>query len=278
MKKMKKISKIFLVLTMIFSQLSSVVTVLADEVVSKPLETSLSVATDEELGYIKEYNLTYKSEKQDYEEEKEYTIELEPSFKYLNGTIENGNKIILTKTGYELNNETNTQKINPIYEYYNGEFKLKITVKDSASVICEKDISYTISTVNSGLVGALYNGENNPIEPTRETLGVVSTGEYIVSEEKEYTQNLIIEPGNLSPNSNYRVSVNSTEIMTGSGNEIVNTIFEGSITDTTSSFFKSVPAATKLLSLNVPIKFELYVTFVNFRLLPVVTKALIPFM
>lgn len=110
MKKMKKISKIFLVLTMIFSQLSSVVTVLADEVVSKPLETSLSVTTEEELGYIKEYNLTYKSEKQDYEEEKEYTIELEPSFKYLNGTIENGNKIILTKTGYELNNETNTQK------------------------------------------------------------------------------------------------------------------------------------------------------------------------
>ena len=87
MKKMKKISKIFLVLTMIFSQLSSVVTVLADEVVSKPLETSLSVTTEEELGYIKEYNLTYKSEKQDYEEEKEYTIELEPSFKYLNGTI-----------------------------------------------------------------------------------------------------------------------------------------------------------------------------------------------
>ena len=74
MKKMKKISKIFLVLTMIFSQLSSVVTVLADEVVSKPLETSLSVTTEEELGYIKEYNLTYKSEKQDYEEEKEYTI------------------------------------------------------------------------------------------------------------------------------------------------------------------------------------------------------------
>ena len=197
MKKMKKISKIFLVLTMIFSQLSSVVTVLADEVVSKPLETSLSVTTEEELGYIKEYNLTYKSEKQDYEEEKEYTIELEPSFKYLNGTIENGNKIILTKTGYELNNETNTQKINPIYKN--------------------------------------YNGENTPIEPTSETLGVVSTGEYTVSEEKEYTQNLIIEPGNLSPNSNYRVSVNSTEIMTGSGNEIVNTIFDGSITDTTSS-------------------------------------------
>ena len=39
----------------------------------------------------------------------------------------------------------------------------------------------------------------------------------------------------------------------------------------TSSFFKSVPAAPKLLSLNVFINFEFYVTFVNFRLLPVVS-------
>lgn len=29
--------------------------------------------------------------------------------------------------------------------------------------------------LSSGLVGALYNGENTPIEPTSETLGVVST-------------------------------------------------------------------------------------------------------
>jgi TonB-dependent SusC/RagA subfamily outer membrane receptor len=62
------------------------------------------------------------------------------------------------------------------------------------------------------------------------------------------------------------------------------TYFDGSVhpfliyPNNTSSFFKSVPAATKLLSLNVPIKFELYVTFVNFRLLPAVTNALIPFM
>ena len=149
MKKMKKISKIFLVLTMIFSQLSSVVTVLADEIISKPLETSLSVTTDEELGDIKEYNLTYRSEKQDYDEDKEYTIELEPSFKYLDGTIENGDKLTLTKTGSELNNETNTQKIDPIYEYYNGEFNLKITVKDSASVIYEDSISIQVDTVKS---------------------------------------------------------------------------------------------------------------------------------
>ena len=231
---MKKISKIFLVLTMIFSQLSSVVTVLADEVVSKPLETSLSVATDEKLGYIKEYNLTYKSEKQDYEEEKEYTIELEPSFKYLNGTIENGNKIILTKTGYELNNETNTQKINPIYEYYNGEFKLKITVKDSASVIYEDSISIQVDTVKSGIVGALDDGENNYIEPTSETLGDVSTGEYTVSKEKEYTQLLVVMPGNLSPNSDYRVTIGEKEALM-TGDDIAQNIFDGSKTNTTSS-------------------------------------------
>ena len=231
---MKKISKIFLVLTMIFSQLSSVVTVLADEVVSKPLETSLSVTTDEELGYIKEYNLTYKSEKQDYEEEKEYTIELEPSFKYLDGTIENGNKLTLTKTGSELNNETNTQKIDPIYEYYNGEFNLKITVKDSASVIYEDSISIQVDTVKSGIVGALDDGENNYIEPTSETLGDVSTGEYTVSKEKEYTQLLVVMPGNLSPNSDYRVTIGEKEALM-TGDDIAQNIFDGSKTNTTSS-------------------------------------------
>ena len=231
MKKMKKISKIFLVLTMIFSQLSSVVTVLADEIISKPLETSLTAVTDEELGYVEKYSLTYKSEKQDYDEEKEYTIELEPSFEYLDGTTENGNKIILTKTGSELNNEINTQKIDPIYKYYNGEFNLKITVKDSASVIYEESIPYTVNTVKSGLVGTLNNGE---FEPTNETLGAVSTGEYTVSEEKEYTQNLIIVPGNLSPNSDYRVTIGEKETLM-TGNDIAQNIFDGSKTNTTSS-------------------------------------------
>ena len=42
MKRMKKISKIFLVLAMIFSQLSSVVTVLADEILTKNLDLNLS--------------------------------------------------------------------------------------------------------------------------------------------------------------------------------------------------------------------------------------------
>ena len=128
MKKITKISKIFLVLTMIFSQLSSVVTVLADEITSKPLDASLAAVTDEELGYVEKYTLTYKSEKQDYDEEKEYTIELESSFEYLNGTIENGTDVVVTKTGSELNNEVNSSDLDPISTYYNGVYYLKITV------------------------------------------------------------------------------------------------------------------------------------------------------
>ena len=231
MKKITKISKIFLVLTMIFSQLSSVVTVLADEIISKPLDVSLTAVTDEELGYVEKYTLTYKSEKQDYDEEKEYTIELESSFEYLNGTIENGTDVVVTKTGSELNNEVNSSDLAPISTYYNGVYNLKITVKDNAAVIYEESIPYVVNTVKSGLVGTLNNGE---VEPTNETLGIVSTGEYTVNEEKEYTQNLMIVPGNLSPDSNYKVTIGENEMLM-TGEDIAQSTFDGSKTNTTSS-------------------------------------------
>lgn len=231
MKKITKISKIFLVLTMIFSQLSSVVTVLADEITSKPLDASLAAVTDEELGYVEKYTLTYKSEKQDYDEEKEYTIELESSFEYLNGTIENGTDVVVTKTGSELNNEVNSSDLDPISTYYNGVYNLKITVKDNAAVIYEESIPYVVNTVKSGLVGTLNNGE---VEPTNETLGIVSTGEYTVNEEKEYTQNLMIVPGNLSPDSNYKVTIGENEMLM-TGEDIAQSTFDGSKINTTSS-------------------------------------------
>lgn len=231
MKKITKISKIFLVLTMIFSQLSSVVTVLADEITSKPLDASLAAVTDEELGYVEKYTLTYKSEKQDYDEEKEYTIELESSFEYLNGTIENGTDVVVTKTGSELNNEVNSNDLDPISTYYNGVYNLKITVKDNAAVIYEESIPYVVNTVKSGLVGTLNNGE---VEPTNETLGIVSTGEYTVNEEKEYTQNLMIVPGNLSPDSNYKVTIGENEMLM-TGEDIAQSTFDGSKINTTSS-------------------------------------------
>ena len=107
MKKMKKISKIFLVLTIVFSQLSSVVTVLAEEIITKPLVTTLNAVIDEDFGYVEKYNFTYISEKNDYEDEKEYTIELKSSFTYLNGETENSELEKITKSGAEINNKRN---------------------------------------------------------------------------------------------------------------------------------------------------------------------------
>ena len=69
MKRMKKISKIFLVLAMIFSQLSSVVTVLADEIMTKDLNLNLNYEKDLELGYVKKYELSYISLAGSYDED-----------------------------------------------------------------------------------------------------------------------------------------------------------------------------------------------------------------
>ena len=149
MKKITKISKIFLVLTMIFSQLSSVVTVLADEITSKPLDASLAAVTDEELGYVEKYTLTYKSEKQDYDEEKEYTIELESSFEYLNGTIEHGTDVVVTKTGSELNNEVNSSDLDPISTYYNGVYNLSFAIISAIVFSCPSKINLLLARVTA---------------------------------------------------------------------------------------------------------------------------------
>ena len=228
MKKLTKISKIFLVVTMLFSQLSSVVTVLADEIMTKSLITSLTAVTDDELGYVEKYELTYISEKKDYDEEKEYTVELQPIFTYLDEVPEIGDKITITKTGAELNNE-NKYELNEVSSIYNGVFDLVITVKDEDTVVYKDKITYTVDTVKSGLVGALNSGE---VEPINETLGEISTGEYNIDEAKEYTQNLVIIPGDLSPYSIYKVTKGEEELYKGVGSKIPELIINGSVTNT----------------------------------------------
>ena len=230
MKKLTKISKIFLVVTMLFSQLSSVVTVLADEIMTKSLITSLTAVTDDELGYVEKYELTYTSEKKDYDEEKEYTVELQPIFTYLDEVPEIGDKITIAKTGAELNNE-NKYELNEVSSIYNGVFDLVITVKDEDAVVYKDKITYTVDTVKSGLVGALNSGE---VEPINETLGEISTGEYNIDEAKEYTQNLVIIPGDLSPYSIYKVTKGEEELYKGVGSKIPELIINGSVTNTES--------------------------------------------
>ena len=228
MKKITKISKIILAITMLFSQLSSVVTVLADEIMTKSLITSLTAVTDDELGYVEKYELTYTSEKKDYDEEKEYTVELQPIFTYLDEIPEIGDKITITKTGAELNNE-NKYELNEVSSIYNGVFDLVITVKDEDTVVYKDKITYTVDTVKSGLVGALNSGE---VEHINETLGEISTGEYNIDEAKEYTQNLVIIPGDLSPYSIYKVTKGEEELYKGVGSKIPELIINGSVTNT----------------------------------------------
>ena len=93
MKKITKLCKIFLVLTTIFSSLSSTVKVLADEIISKPLILTLEQVFNEDGGCIEKYNLSYISERNDYIEyedvdgvsvEKTYDIRLTSTFTYLN--------------------------------------------------------------------------------------------------------------------------------------------------------------------------------------------------
>ena len=213
---------------MFFSQLSSVVTVLADEIMTKSLITSLTAVTDDELGYVEKYELTYTSEKKDYDEEKEYTVELQPIFTYLDEIPEIGDKITITKTGAELNNE-NKYELNEVSSIYNGVFDLVITVKDEDTVVYKDKITYTVDTVKSGLVGALNSGE---VEPINETLGEISTGEYNIDEAKEYTQNLVIIPGDLSPYSIYKVTKGEEELYKGVGSKIPELIINGSVTNT----------------------------------------------
>lgn len=231
MKKMKKISKIFLVLTMIFSQLSSVVTVLADEILTKPLDLNLSYDKDLDLGYITKYELSYISLSGSYDEDKEYVVEINTSFTYLNGETDSVKVDSVTKTGYELNETKTKCELDPISYLYNGSFKVEVTVKDGEDVVFDDSIVNVVDSVKSGLVGSLNNGE---VEASTETIGNISTGEYITFENKTYTQNLIIIPGEISPSGRYVVMNGSNEIYKGLGSGIPSLVIDGTVTDTSS--------------------------------------------
>lgn len=229
MKRMKKISKIFLVLAMMFSQLSSVVTVLADEILTKSLDLNLNYEKDLELGYVQSYELSYISLDGSYDEDKEYVVEVNTSFTYLDGETESNEMTPVTKTGEELNETKTKCELDPISYLYNGIFKVEVTVKDGNTIVFNDNITHIVDSVKSGLVGSLNDGE---VDPTLETIGNVSTGEYTVLEKKTYTQNLIIMPGEISPNSSYRVMNGNTELYKGLGSGIPSLIIDGTSTDT----------------------------------------------
>lgn len=223
MKKITKLNKILLAFAIIFSQLSGVVTVLADEITVKPLSLILEQNFDEDM--LKSYNLIYKSERGDYEEyekngdeeiQKTYDIELTSTFTYLNNTVSDSNtEVIKDVTGKTLNTESSIYEIDSISKYYDGIFKLSVKVLDDEKVVFETELVNPVDNTLKGLKGTLNSGE---IVPTSEIVTSKSVASYEVVDGKEYSQSLQIMVGELSPNSNYKVKYTEndySEVMTG---------------------------------------------------------------
>ena len=145
MKRMKKISKIFLVLAMIFSQLSSVVTVLADEIMTKDLNLNLNYEKDLELGYVKKYELSYISLAGSYDEDKDYVVEVNTSFTYLDGETESKEMTPVTKTDV---NPTTQQVQNPNIVSKSNDFVPSKT-KQGTSIDNSGDKSYFSNKVEA---------------------------------------------------------------------------------------------------------------------------------
>lgn len=228
MKKIMKISKILLLIAVIFSYVSSPIAVLAEEIASMPLNILMAAVDEDNDGYIDNYELTCKSYNSEYDEEKNYTIELETTFTYNDETTETLT-YELSVNGSELNSEDGSSyTLDSISRYYNGTYTLDITVLDNGVVIYE-DGGYVY---NYGTLVGL-TGKLNEVEATNEEVGSTTTGNYDVTEERVYTQTLNVLVGELSPSGMYRVvyGENVSEVM--SSEEVRNYVLTGTVTDLT---------------------------------------------
>lgn len=228
MKKINKFSKIFLLIATLFSYIASPVAVLADVITSMPLNMQLEAVDKDKDGYIDNYKLTYISANNDYDELKTYDIELNSTFTYINGDVSSNTILIEDITGNTLNNMRSSCELDPISKYYNGTYSLDVTVYDDDEVVYEDNYLYNYSTF-VGLTGNLSG-----VVPTDEVRGANTTGNYDVTVEGEYTQNLSILTGELSPNGKYRVvydEENTSEVM--SGEELRGLSLTGTVTNLT---------------------------------------------
>lgn len=232
MKKIMKISKVFLLVATIFSYIASPISVLANEVISLPLAIDFEAVFDEE-GYVDSYKITYDSENDVYDVEKDYKIEYRTTFTY-----DNENEIpvvstplIVSLTGEELNNG-GSQVFNPISKYYNGVYELVITVYDDNDIeVYSDNYIYDYDTF-VGLTGKL-----NGVEAEEEINDVSTIGNYDVTLGEIYTQTLNVLTGELSPNGMYRIVYEAgtySEVMTG--DELRTNEITGTITDLNGKF------------------------------------------
>ena len=233
MKKITKLSKILLLIATIFSYIASPVAVLANEIISMPLNMQLKAVLDEN-GYADYYELTYISANNDYELEKDYEIELESMITYHDGTTETKVYEPILVDGNTLNGVRSSYKLysdNPISRYYGYTYTLEVNVHDGEDVVYTDSYSYEYSSL-IGLTGKLSNVDGDVL-PSSEGINSNTVGNYDVTL-GEYTQNLSILTGELSPNGKYRVVYGEedySEIMTGE--ELRNTVVTGTNTDLT---------------------------------------------
>lgn len=225
MKKISKLSKILLLIATVFSYIASPISVLAEEVIEssqKPLVLTFEQVTNEgEVSYL----LTYKSEVEgNYENEKNYKIELDTTVTYGNKSSETLSHEEISVSGTILNTDGDSHAIsNPVNENYNGEYVLDVTVYDGETEVYSEELKYVTNySALTGLAGKLYDGNGELVSPVKDS-------NYDVTEGK-YAQKLNVLTGDLSPNGLYRIAGNE-DVMTG---EVLrNTVIDGTEIDLT---------------------------------------------
>lgn len=213
MKKLIKLTKVFLVLVTVFSQLSGVVTVLADEITSLPLTTTLNKVSDEK------YVVTLDGE--DYENNTTYNVVLTPSFKYLDGTEDTKADVTLSKLGSEINASINVE-VDAISDDYNGLYSLDVKVKKGASEVYSTTLTNAIVDNKAGLTGYL----NTDIYENED-------GYYELTSEGTYQLHLKVNVGNLNPNSNYKLVYGGVETSALLASDLKNIVIDGDSLDLT---------------------------------------------
>lgn len=235
MKKKMRFWKILLLILTVFSQVASPIAVLADEIINKPLNVSLSEVDEDNDGYIDYLRVRYISvNENDYDYEKNYTIKLETTFTYLDETKSLTKEDSILVDGTTLNDVKSSYLIDvddeevPLSKYYDGTYSVVLSVFDSESEdkLYSETYQYDYETLK-GISGKLAYGEGS-------YLNADENNNYNVTFEqgREYTQWLYVLTGNLSPNGLYRVSVNGKEFSEPmSADTLRETPFSGTVTD-----------------------------------------------
>ena len=252
MKKIMKLCKIFLLIAVIFSYVSSPIAVLANEI-ANPLVVGLTAVDANEDGTVDNYKLTYISEDpNDYEDEKTYTMKLVTNVTYTNGDEQKLSEEEISVLGTTLNSMRSSYELeSPVLEHYSGVYTLEVTVFDGETEMYNNEYTYENTyEAKTGLTGKL-NGVLN--DTSNVVVYETTEGNYNVTEEGKYTQSLNVLTGELSPIGMYRIVYNDgdtteySDIMTGEVLRMFDIV--GTETDLTGKLYGTYPTYTDYVTI-----------------------------